>query len=357
MEALEQLTEQLAGGQDLSVVQAYSAAAYLAQADVSLEAKQAFLTAFSVKGETGEEVAAFASAFRERAIDPGVQAWADRAIDVCGTGGDQSNTFNISTAVSFILAAAGVPVLKHGNRSITSKCGSADLLEGLGIRLELSHQHIRESLEALNFCFFYAPAYHPAFKEIMPVRRAMAAQGQRSIFNLLGPLINPGCPAYQLLGVYAAKWVEPLASALGKLELAAGLVVHGIPEPGSALDELSCAGTNRMAGFGKLGAHRGELRAEDGGLSPCAFSTLRGGDLPENLALLHTLVGGDATRIPSGLRDTVLLNAGAALWASGQADDLKEGIRISDALLREGSVAAWLDRARAFNAECDVTHG
>lgn len=348
---LEQLTESLATGRDLEAAQAAEAAKLLADADVSTDDKQAFLLAFSAKGETAVEVAAFADTFRDMAIDPGVQAWADRAIDVCGTGGDGSSTFNISTTVAFIVATAGVPVFKHGNRSITSKCGSADLLEGLGIRLDLSHEQIRRSLEELNFCFFFAPAYHPAFKAIMPVRKAMAEQGKRSIFNLLGPLINPGRPAHQLLGVFAAHWVAPLAGALDALGLSAGLVVHGTPEKGRALDELSCAGTNTIAGFGKLKDQSGPLMASDAGLPPCQFADLAGGDLEDNLRILSALLTGDRSEVPSGLRDSILLNAGAALWAAGRASALQQGIQQADSLLGDGSVARWLERAQAFNAE------
>ena len=357
MSPIEQLTESVAAGQHLQPEQAADAAKLLAAAEVSLDAKKAFLVAFSAKGETAAEVAAFASTFREMAIDPGVEAWAERAVDVCGTGGDGSSTFNISTAVSFIVAAAGVPVFKHGNRSITSKCGSADLLEGLGIRLDLSHEQIRQSLEEINFCFFFAPAFHPAFKEIMPVRKALAADGQRSIFNLLGPLINPGRPAHQLMGVFAPQWVEPLAGALDSIGLAAGIVAHGIPEEGRALDELSCAGSNKIAGFGQLKDQSGLLTASDAGLPACDFSDLAGGDLDENLSILHALLSADARQVPAGLRDSILLNAGAALWACGKADGLRAGIQISDTLLNEGSVAAWLEHAQAFNTQCTSTYG
>ena len=357
MSIIEELTEQVAGGQNLQPEQAAQAAQLLADAEVSPEAKKAFLITFSAKGETADEVAAFAGSFRGMAIDPGVGDWADRAIDVCGTGGDGSGTFNISTAVSFIVAAAGVPVFKHGNRSITSKCGSADLLEGLGIRLDLSHEQIRQSLEELNFCFFFAPAFHPAFKEIMPVRKAMAAEGKRSIFNLLGPLINPGRPAHQLLGVFAQHWVEPLAGALGSLGLSAGLVVHGVPERARALDELSCAGSNQIAGFGKLREHSGALSASDVDLPACDFSDLAGGDLGENLSILHVLLGGRGQQVSDGLRNTVLLNAGAALWSCGKAEDLKGGIQIADTLLSAGSVAGWLERAQACNAQFKSADG
>lgn len=355
MDALEQLTSTLTAGKNLQPEEAAEAATLLAEAGVSPSTKQAFLIAFATKGETAGEVAAFAGAFRQMAIDPGVEVWADRAIDVCGTGGDGSSTFNISTVVSFVVAAAGVPVFKHGNRSITSKCGSADLLEGLGIRLDLTHGQMRQSLEELNFCFFFAPAFHPAFKEIMPVRKAMAAKGQRSIFNLLGPLINPGRPAHQLLGVYAPHWVEPLAEALGELGLSAGLVVHGFPEEGRALDELSCAGSNKIAGFGKLSDYSGALEASDAGLSACGFTDLAGGGMEDNLAILQSLLSGQDDLVPAGLRNSILFNAGAALWAAGKAADLAAGIQVADTLLRDGSVARWLKRAQEFNSQCKTS--
>lgn len=355
-DALEKLSSLVGARQDLRPDQAAQAASLLADGGVSAAAKQAFLTAFAAKGETAVEVAAVAASLRQMAIDQGVGAWADRAIDVCGTGGDGSSTFNISTTVSFILAAAGVPVFKHGNRSITSKCGSADLLEGLGFRLDLSGEQLRRCLEELNFCFFYAPAFHPAFKEIMPVRKAMAAEGIRSIFNLLGPLINPGRPAHQLLGVFAPNWVEPLAQALGALKLEAGLVVHGFPEQNRALDELSCAGTNQIAGIGELARHSGALSARDAGLPACKFTDLAGGGMEDNLAILHSVLTGRDDVVPPGLRNSILLNAGAALWASRQGVDLKDGIRIADELLRDGSVARWLSRAQTFNAQFLPSH-
>jgi anthranilate phosphoribosyltransferase len=345
---LEQFTRQLRNSQDLSVDEVRVAATALIDGAVPQSPKEAFLMALAEKGETAQEVAAFAANFRDYAINPGVEAWAGNAIDVCGTGGDGSGTFNISTAVSFLVAAAGVPVFKHGNRSITSKCGSADLLEAIGIRLDAPHEMLRESLRELNFCFFFAPAFHPAFKELMPVRKALAAQGKRTIFNLLGPLINPGRPAHQLLGVYSKHWVEPMAEALGSLGLQAGLVAHGTPQPGVALDELSCAGENHVAGFGQMSATSGAIRPMDGGLSACAFSDLAGGDVAENLQTMTALLSGGADAVPAGLRDSVLLNAGAALWVAGNANDLATGVTQARELLDSGAVAEWLQRVRAF---------
>lgn len=348
MQEIEQLTNTIIGGQDLSSEAAGCAAALLASPSVDFEAKQRFLISLSDKGETATEVAAFAAAFRALALDPDVGAWAEHAIDVCGTGGDGSSTFNISTAVSFIVAAAGVPVFKHGNRSITSKCGSADLIEALGIRLDVPHEVLRQSLEELNFCFFFAPAFHPAFKEIMPVRKALAEAGRRSIFNLLGPLINPGRPAYQLLGVFAGRWVEPIADALDALDLKAGLVAHCTPEPGLALDELSCVGRNHVAGFGRLKARRGGLAPSEAGLAVCELNSLSGGDVAANIETLNQLFSGSLDAVPQGLLDSILLNAGAALWVAERADDLEGGVVLAREVVASGRAAQWLAEAQRF---------
>ena len=191
VDTLEQLTESVKAGQSMSRAEAEASAQLLGSESISNEQKCAFLKALADKGETAEEVSGFASVFRSLAIDPMVSDFAERGVDVCGTGGDGFGTFNISTTVSFLLAASGVPVLKHGNRSITSNCGSADLMEALGIRLEVELPVHRKALEVLNFTFFFAPAFHPVFKAIMPARKALAEQGQKTIFNLLGAMINP----------------------------------------------------------------------------------------------------------------------------------------------------------------------
>ncbi len=350
MGTLEQLTARLDSKEHLSRAESAAAARIMAGEEVGDEAKRDFLVALARKGETADEVAGFAGAFRELAIDPGVGTWAGEAIDVCGTGGDGSGTFNISTAVSFLVAAAGVPVFKHGNRSITSKCGSADLLDALGIRLEAPHELVRRSLEELSFCFFFAPNYHPAFRRVMPVRRMLAQSGTRTIFNLLGPLINPGRPAFQLLGVFSADWVEPLAGALGDLGLKGGLVVHGrAGESGAGgLDELSCAGLNLMAGFGCFAARRGEFSAQTAGLGPCEPEDLRGGNIMDNVALLEKLLREQGRTVPPGLRDTVLLNAGVALWIAGRADSMRGGVAAVRDILESGRAWDWLERARGF---------
>ena len=346
---IEIITNIVANGQNLSSEQAAEAAGILASASVNSVAKEKLLIALSDKGETAIEVAAFASSFREMAIDPGLSEWAPNAIDVCGTGGDGSSTFNISTTVSFIVAAAGVPVFKHGNRSITSDCGSADLIEAIGIELDAPLTKLHSSLKELNFCFFFAPDFHPAFKEIMPVRRALAQSGRRTIFNLLGPLINPGRPAYQLMGVYAERWVEPIADALDNMGLKAGLVAHCTTDEDQVLDELSCAGRNRIAGFGSLNNLRGELvLAHQVGLSKCDLNSLKGGDVNENIRILNAIFDGSSSGVSSGLLETILMNAGAAFWVAECTNDLDSGVQKAREVIDSGAARDWLQSARAF---------
>lgn len=345
---LEQTTVLLESGNDLTADQCLNASDALTSEEVDIEVKKHFLLALSRKGETAAEVAAFASAFRQRAVNPGVEEWASDAIDIVGTGGDGAGTFNISTSVAFLVASCGVTVLKHGNRSITSKCGSADIIEAIGVPLNAPLEVLRASVKELNFCFFFAPAFHPSFKEIMPARKSLAADGHRSIFNLLGPLINPGRPAYQLMGVYSNMWVKPLADALAKIGLKSGLVVHGTPAPGQGLDELSCAGSNQVAGFGALSGVDGKIDAKDAGLSGCAFEALAGGDVAANLSIMNALFSGEASELPKGLIDTILLNAGAALWIAGRAASLKDGVNLAGNVLKSGQVKEWMDRVGQF---------
>jgi anthranilate phosphoribosyltransferase len=339
------LLDKLKQGTDLSPHEVKASAQALGSTTIDAECKKAFLLALSQKGESVEEITAFALAFRDLARNPAVEEFSSRAIDVCGTGGDHCGTFNISTLVSFILAASGIPVFKHGNRSISSQCGSADLLNIAGIHLEVSHEKMIESLRQLNFCFFFAPSFHPAFKEIIPVRKALAAQGKRTIFNILGPLINPGRPAYQLLGVFSDRWTQSLAACLTGLGLKRGLVVHGILADGKGMDELTCAGTNRVVGLGEISEVNSLWEPKYFGLGHCRLKDLAGGSAQENLASLHLIMKGKCNK---GLLDTVIFNAGAALWIAEKTNDLPEGISLAKDILLGGTVQNWLDNAREF---------
>ena len=345
---LKNLAEKAEAGHDLDDDEIRVAADLLTASEPASEDKERFLVALADKGESPSEIAAFASRFRELARDPEVSEFADGAIDVCGTGGDKSGSFNVSTTVAFLLAAADVCVFKHGNRSITSKCGSADLLEAVGIPVDGDPGLIRASLDELNFAFFFAPSHHPAFKEIVPVRKQLAAKGRRTVFNVLGPLINPGRPCHQMLGVFSSNYVSKLATCLEALDLSRGIVVHGqLPDQG-CLDELSCAGINMVSGVGELSGVQGEWAPEDFGLERHPRSALAGGDVSENLLILDALLAGNA---PSGLLDTVCLNAGTALWVVKRAEDVREGISMAKNLLLSGQVEKWLNQAKTFYAD------
>ena len=347
--SLVHLCEKADEGVDLSDEYIRLAADLLASPEPPPEHKERFLIALSNKGETTGEITSFATRFRELASGPNLGDLADDAIDVCGTGGDKSGSFNISTFVAFTLAAGGVRVLKHGNRSITSKCGSADLLEGVGICLDAPPNLLRTAAEELNFTFFFAPSFHPAFKEIMPVRKSLAQQGRRTIFNLLGPLINPSRPAFQLLGVFSPFLVDPLAETLHALGLRRGLVVHGKTGRNRGMDELTCVGENVVAGFGELAEFREEAWSPAVfGLAPCPEEDLAGGNLEDNLRIMGDLFSG---RAPKGLLATIAANAGAAFFIAEKADDIREGVTLAKDLILDGTVRNWLDRAKAFYAE------
>ena len=345
MSFLEDFLPQLRSGSDLDLIQAETAANDLARADLSPEVKKAFLTALNEKGETPEEVAGFAAAFRRLVARPRLEDFAEEAIDVCGTGGDKSHSFNISTAVTLVLASAGVKVFKHGNRSITSKCGSAEMLQALGVSFLTEPKALREALQALNFVFFFAPAYHPAFKEIMPVRQALAAEGKRTIFNILGPMINPGAPSCQLTGVFSKAWAAPMASAYHTLGLRSGMVVHTTLDATRGMDELACCGTPQAVGFGDLWKQPIRFDLLELGLEPCPEEDLKGGDRDENLQILRHLLNGKA---PQGLEDTVCLNAGAAFSIAGKVDEISDGIALARQQLLGGAVEAHLQKIRDF---------
>jgi len=345
MDPLVPLTARLIARRDLTVAEVMAAAAALAAPEVGDETKAGFLTALADKGETVGEVAAFAQAFRGMAINPGVEAWASTAIDVVGTGGDHAGGFNISSLVVLTLASSGVTVMKHGNRGITSQCGSADLMAALGVNLQASPEKLRGALAELGFVFFFAPAFHPAFKHIGPVRKALATQGRRTVFNILGPLINPGRPAHVLLGAFAESWVPRLAGALDTLGAKAGLAVHGVIAPGRGIDELTTATVNHVQGFGRLASVQGEWRAADFGLPSSSFEDLKGGDLAANLAIVEAILAG---RGPAGLVDTIVLNAAVGLWIVGRTADVKAGLGLAREQLLGGGVRAKIAAAREF---------
>jgi anthranilate phosphoribosyltransferase len=334
------LTEQLKSGKSLSRSDVTYAVEVLAGEKVSVTIKAEFLTALAFKGETPEEIAAFAAALRELSIQPPIDAEtrALEILDVCGTGGDRLNTFNISTSVALVVAAAGVPVAKHGNRAITSQCGSADVLEALGIKVDLQPDAAAKSLREHKFAFFFAPNYHPAFKNIAPVRKMCGEKGQRTIFNFLGPLLNPARPTAQLIGVPQPALCEPMARVLQNLGIRRGMVVSGGIADGELkshhLDELSTLGTNIIAEFyHERGFSTSKLSHEELPLQRATLADLAGSDRFANAQIIRNLFEGNE-RGPK--RDAVLLNAAAALFVADKAKSLSAGWNLAAEIIDSG---------------------
>ncbi|HEX3716334.1 MAG TPA: anthranilate phosphoribosyltransferase [Verrucomicrobiae bacterium] len=349
---LRALIKQLKDNESLTDSQVAGAIDELAGGDVAVEPKADFLTALARKGETVGEIAAFARELRGRAIEPPIDA-ATRALqilDVCGAGGDRLNTFNISTTVAIIAAADGVPVAKHGNRAVTSQAGSADVLQALGVKIDLPAETAARALREQHFAFFFAPDYHPAFKEIGPARRLCGERGQKTIFNYLGPLLNPARPALQLIGVPHPRLCLPIATVLQSLEVRRGMVVSGaVPTGGDEtrnLDELSTLGENTVVEFHHPCAlAASSLFPENFPIQPAALSDLAGGDRETNAEIVRRVLRGEE-RGPK--RDSVLLNAAAALFVAEKSRSLAEGWERAAEVIDSGRAFAKLEALIAF---------
>ena len=345
---LEAFTSQLAASKHLTDEQVRRAVDSLVDEAVPAAVKADFLCQLALKGETVDEIAAFARALLEKSIplplDPETRA--SEILDVCGTGGDRMNTFNISTTVALICAASGVAVAKHGNRAITSQAGSADVLEALGIRIDLSPAAAARSLRERKFAFFFAPNYHPAFKHIASARKLCADRGQRTIFNFLGPLLNPARPSAQLVGVPRPELCEPMARVLQSLGARRAMVVCGqvAPQQQKYLDELSTLGGNTVAEFyQERGFAVSELPVEQFPMQVGSLADLLGGDRQANAVIVRRLLDGDE-RGPK--RDAVLLNAAAALFVAGRARSLMAGWELAASVIDSGQAARKLEELR-----------
>ena len=337
------LIEQLEGQQELAPRQVAAAAALLLDPGMADGHKARLLEALAHKGETPGEIAGFVEAFLGHAVKPdlGQLELAGPTLDVCGTGGDQLDMFNVSTTAMFIAAAAGAVLVKHGNRAITSKSGGADVLEALGIRIDLPVDGFRRCLEQAGVGFMFAPHYHPAFKAVAGVRKTLAARGVKTIFNLIGPLLNPAMPQCQLVGVFAGELCPVFAEILQRLGRDRAWVVYGTTGDGRSVDEVSLMGTTRICKTGREpGIADEQVRPDDFGLHPAEVEELRGGDAPTNAAILEAILAGRET---GPKRDMVLLNAGAALAFAGLAANLAQGIEISREMITSG---AALERLR-----------
>ena len=312
------------------------AARALLSPNVDDRLKAVFLRALRERGETVNELAGFVDAFLDCAVDPQLSLDPDQiTIDVCGTGGDGLHLFNISTASMFILAAGGVTVLKHGNRAITSKSGGADVLEALGVQLEATPAALKRCVADAGCAFLFAPVFHPSFKTIGRVRRQLASEGTTTMFNLLGPLLNPARPSHQLVGIFDGTMQEKYAAILLKLQRKAAWVVHGNTADGRGIDELSTLGPTRVIAIQDGALRRFTVEAEV--REERDLHALRGGDAKANAALMEKLLRGKEKLEP--LREMVSLNAAAGFVLTGNVPDLKTGIEKAWAILDDGS--AW----------------
>jgi anthranilate phosphoribosyltransferase len=296
----------------------------------------ALLGMLRVRGETPEELAAFARVMRARAVRVVAP---DGAVDLCGTGADGAGTFNISTIAAFVVAGARVPVAKHGNRAVTSSSGSADVVEALGIALDPGPETVARSIRETCFGFLFAPAYHPAMKHAMPIRRELP---MRTVFNLLGPISSPAGVRRQLLGVAEAHLVPLMAGALARLETERALVVHGA----DGLDELSLGGVNRALLVEGPSVVEVEIDGAEFGLGRAPVAALLGGDAQLNSAIALSILGGE----PGPARDVVVLNAGAALFVAGRVDEIGDGVRLAAEAIDSGAAAEVVTAAAAVAA-------
>jgi len=298
-----------------------------------------FLTSLRMKGETVEEITAFASVMREHSvrINPRVNG---RTVDTCGTGGDLLKTFNVSTTAALVASGAGVPIAKHGNRSVTSKCGSADVLEAMGVNLNIPPSTVQRAIEEVGIGFMFAPAFHPAMKNaIMPRRET----GVRTVFNILGPLTNPANATAQVLGVYDSNLVGPMANVLQKLGAEEAIVVHGT----DGLDEISTIGKTKMAWLKDGQISTKQIAPQDLGLGTARPNDISGFDVDQSARLIVDLLNGPAKRDPARL-EMVLANASAALVVGGKADDLASGIDIAREAVVSGAAYNRLRQLIAF---------
>jgi anthranilate phosphoribosyltransferase len=305
----------------------------------------ALLVALHMKGETVEEIVGFAEAIRTAATQLNVHdspvdvsgTGRDALVDTCGTGGDASGTFNISTATAFVVAGAGVRVAKHGNRSVSSKCGSADVMEALGVNINLPPARLAACLEETGMAFLYAPAMHSAMKYVQTARRELRL---RTVFNLLGPLTNPMQASAQVVGVYSLDLVEKLAEALSMLGLRRALVVHGL----DGLDEITITAPTRVAEVRDGNVRTYEVRPEEFEMQPATLDDIRGGDAAANAEIIREIVGGKK----SARRDVVLLNAAAALVAAGSADNLSGALPLAKKSIDSGAAKSKLEALVRF---------
>lgn len=328
----------VADGKDLTEAEAEAAMSLIMDGQATHAQIAAFLAALRLKGETTEEMVGFASAMRARAL--AVPHNQPLVVDTCGTGGDGSRTFNVSTCAAFVAAGAGVAVAKHGNRAASSLCGSADVLEALGVHVNLPPEAVARCIDEIGIGFIYAPLYHPSMKNVAAVRREM---GLRTVFNLLGPLTNPAAVQAQVVGVFSSTLTEPLARVLGRLGVRHAMVVHGL----DGIDEISLSAPTLISEYfeGYVATYR--VCPEDFGLPRASNETLAGGTPQDNARILEAVLKGE----PGPWRNLVLLNSAAALVVAARARTLREAVSLAAMAIDSGKAYQKLEQLRKLSAQ------
>jgi len=334
---IEQIIGKLLERSNLTEDEAAAAMTWVMEGQATPAQIAGLLVALRMKGETADEITGFARVMRDKAVAVKPQRYP--LADTCGTGGDRVKTFNVSTAAAFVAAGAGVAVAKHGNRSVTSKCGSADVLEALGVTLEMEPEEVARCIDEVGIGFMFAPRFHPAMKHAAPVRREL---GARTVFNLLGPLTNPARATAQVVGVPGPEWAAPLARVLSKLGVTRAFVVHGA----CGMDEISIAGETLVHEVRDGQVSTYSIAPEDFGLPRADVGSVAGGGAAENARTLVEILEGER----GAKRDMVVLNAAAAIAAGGKAADLAEGVAVAASALDSGAAVARLKGLQAFCA-------
>ena len=344
---MESMTRDLQAGKELTESGIREATAAILDESISKESKANFLAALAQKGETAFEIAGFAGEFLNHAVEPTLDrdAIGKPLLDVCGPGGDKLNLFNVSTTSVFLLAAAGVAVVKHGNRGITSKSGGADALEALGIRIDLPADEFGHCIEEVGAGFLFAPLYHPAFKAVVPVRKLLAESGQRTIFNILGPLLNPARPDYQLIGVFDENLCPVFADILQRLGRKRAWAVHGSAGAAGGMDELSTIGDTTVFDTA-LNPDQSPIQPSSLGIETPEITELQGGEAAENAEIITAILEG---KDKGAKRDIVSLNCAAGLVITGLEPDLKAGLARANEAIDSGAALEVLRKWQNFS--------
>lgn len=347
---MQALTEKVRAGRDLDSGDIAYAVSVLLSDQVADEVKANFLIALHRKGETADELLAFTRSLMDRAVDPQIDPaqLPGPLLDVCGTGGDGFDSFNVSTTIMFIIAAGGVVVVKHGSRSVTGSCGSADVLEKLGVQIHLTPQELRECVSRFELGFIFARQFHPVFETVAAMRKRLSGERTRTVFSLLGPLLNPARPARQFLGVFEPRLTSVMAEALRQLGRERALVVHGTTKDGRGMDDISTNGVTIVADLSNGRVSSAVMDTRWLGVEESSLADLAGGGAQSNAAILEGILSGEVT---GAKRDLAVVNAAAGFVVAGRVRDMNEGIGLAREQLDSGRALEKLRALQTYSAK------